>query len=153
MADVAPSPGRSALRDISNDATPEPSPSGSKPFCDQTTPQQASWTTGDQFKFVEEDDDEVLFRVRDSGVLRSLALPGLSKPEVVTPPNAVNANETLEQKQVCTRVIILSIGPSHSISVNSSQHVYSRLKSTCCRLECGSCACRWSVESPLRFPL
>ena len=91
--------GRAAFRDISNDATPDPSPLRQKEQAGSSTP-QASWTAGDQFKFVEEDDDEVLFRVRDSGVLRSLALPGLSQPEVVTPPNAVNAEETVEQKQV-----------------------------------------------------
>ena len=52
------------------------------------------WTSADQFKFVEEDDDEVLFRVRDSGVLRSLALPGLSKIA------AISSDESLEEKQV-----------------------------------------------------
>ena len=104
MSALTPSPARAAFRDISNDVTPSPVDRKAAPVsgvCDQDTPQQASWTTGDQFQFVEEDDDEVLFRVRDSGVLRSLALPGLSQPEVVTPPNAVNASETLEQKQVC----------------------------------------------------
>lgn len=103
-----PSPARGALRDISNDTTPQPSPASlkaqpdSEALCDQATPVQtaAAWTTGDRFQFVEEDDDEVLFRVRDSGVLRSLALPGLSRPNAVTPPNAVNADETLDQKQV-----------------------------------------------------
>ncbi len=99
---AAPSPGRAALRDMSNEATPSPGARKAQAadLSDQATPQQAAWTTGDQFKFVEEDDDEVLFRVRDSGVLRSLALPELTRPEVVTPPNAVNADETLEQKQV-----------------------------------------------------
>ena len=52
------------------------------------------WTSADTFKFVE-DDDEVLFRVRDSGVLRSLALPGLSSAT-----SALNTEETLEDKQV-----------------------------------------------------
>jgi len=99
-----PSPVRAVFRDISNDMTPQPSPASLKTqphadLCDQATPPQAAWTTGDQFKFVEEDDDEVLFRVRDSGVLRAL-VPGLSKPNAVTPPNAVNSDETLEQKQV-----------------------------------------------------
>ena len=108
MAAPAPSPGRAALRDMSNEATPSPcarKAQGAVDLSDQATPPQAAWTTGDQFKFVEEDDDEVLFRVRDSGVLRSLALPELTRPEVVTPPNAVNADETLEQKQVlvCAR--------------------------------------------------
>jgi hypothetical protein len=51
------------------------------------------WTSADQFKFVEEDDDEVLFRVRESGVLRSLALPN------VTNTTAISAEETLEDKQ------------------------------------------------------
>lgn len=92
------SPARTAFRDISNDITPNHKPAPM--LCDQDTPQQASWTAGDQFKFVEEDDDEVLFRVRDSGVLRSLALPGLTQPDVVTPPNAVNSDETIELKQV-----------------------------------------------------
>jgi len=98
-AEPSPAPARAPFRDISNEATPDPSPAGRKEPAGSATP-QASWTAGDQFKFVEEDDDEVLFRVRDSGVLRSLALPGLSQPDVVTPPNAVNADETVEQKQV-----------------------------------------------------
>ena len=101
------SPGRAAFRDISNDATPDGLPVVQKE-AGSCTP-QASWTAGDQFKFVEEDDDEVLFRVRDSGVLRSLALPGLSQPKVVTPPNAVNAEETVEQKQVRCRLAVLNI--------------------------------------------
>ena len=106
MAEPAPSPGRAALRDLSNEATPSPGARKSQSalnISNQATPPQSEWTNGTQFRFVEEDDDEVLFRVRDSGVLRSLALPELTRPEVVTPPNAVNADETLEQKQVPVR--------------------------------------------------
>jgi len=106
MAEPAPSPGRAALRDLSNEATPSPCARKAQSalnISNQATPPQSEWTNGTQFRFVEEDDDEVLFRVRDSGVLRSLALPELTRPEVVTPPNAVNADETLEQKQVPVR--------------------------------------------------
>ena len=52
------------------------------------------WTSADQFKFVEEDDDEVLFRVRDSGVLRSLTNSAVSMPA------ALSAEDSIEEKQV-----------------------------------------------------
>ena len=94
---------RQFARDVSNIKqsdlqTPTKLPSSSIPVNMQSvgpSPGPGScWTSADQFKFVEEDDDEVLFRVRDSGVLRSLALPGL------TTTAAISAGESLEEKQV-----------------------------------------------------
>jgi hypothetical protein len=73
-----------------------------------------SWTSADQFTFVEEDDDEVLFRVRDSGVLRSLALPNLTNAA------AINAEETLEEKQASGLIpsafsLEMNINDTHSL--------------------------------------
>jgi hypothetical protein len=93
------SPARAAFQDITNDLTPQKASGKEDASTGDETPPQ-SWTAGDQFQFVEEDDDEVLFRVCESGVLRSHAFPGLSQPSVVSPPHAFNADETLEQKQV-----------------------------------------------------
>jgi hypothetical protein len=102
MTDV-PSPSkRQFARDVSNVKqsdlqTPTKLPFNSIPVHIQSTGPSPGpggcWTSADQFKFVEEDDDEVLFRVRDSGVLRSLALPGLTTA-------AISAGESLEEKQV-----------------------------------------------------
>jgi hypothetical protein len=105
MAEVS-SPKRHFARDVSNikqcDLQTPTKPQGcnSEPTVIMQVPTSPSttgcWTSADQFKFVEEDDDEVLFRVRESGVLRSLALPNLTKVA------AISTEETLEEKQACT---------------------------------------------------
>jgi hypothetical protein len=102
MTEVS-SPKRQFARDVSNikqsDLQTPTKPQGSNPEPSVVLQVPASpcstgcWTSADQFKFVEEDDDEVLFRVRESGVLRSLALPNLTNA-------AISTEETLEEKQV-----------------------------------------------------
>jgi hypothetical protein len=52
-----------------------------------------SWTSADQFRFVEDDDDEVLFRVRD-GALRSLAPSGSAAS------TALSSEDSIGEKQV-----------------------------------------------------
>lgn len=97
---------RSPLREVSaNLRSPAtggrtaPNSTGKAGFDPDATPPPAVWQSGDDYKFVEEDDDEVMFRVRDSGVLRSLALPDIT---VATPPALLVAGESTHDKQVPT---------------------------------------------------
>jgi hypothetical protein len=105
MQTEGPDPGRSPLREVSNAQSPAPNAvrlsapnSIGKPGFDaDATPPPTVWQSGDDYKFVEEDDDEVMFRMRDSGVLRSLANPGLV---VNTPPAVFVAGDSTQDKQV-----------------------------------------------------
>ena len=96
------SPARAAFRDISNDiATPSPAHGKQIHTGGASTPPPGST---DKFVFGEEDDDEVLFKVRDFG---GLGLPGLMQPSAVTPENAVEADDTVEQKQVAQPALLV----------------------------------------------
>jgi hypothetical protein len=105
-------PSRSTFRDLSNSVTkgvssllswstptkpsaPATQSGAETPDPNGATPQPGAWQSADNFKFVEEDDDEVLFRVRDSGVLRSLTTPSFPSGSEDT-----SSGEDIEAKQV-----------------------------------------------------
>jgi len=105
-------PSRSTFRDLSNSVTkgvssllswstptkpsaPATQSGAETPDPNGATPQPGAWQSADNFKFVEEDDDEVLFRVRDSGVLRSLTTPSFPSGSEDT-----SSGEDIEVKQV-----------------------------------------------------
>ena len=95
---------RGAFKDLSNVETPVLC---RRAMASAETPVNTCWTSGTDFKFVEEGDDEVMFRVRDSGVLRSLALPVLG--DATEKQAVVDCQQTLEQKQVLHLPLVLCL--------------------------------------------
>ncbi len=152
MSESTPSPSdaprRSVLRDMSNSVgraastlipgfmsswvTPTkpiaPTPGEMTPGygSDAETPKE-SWQSADNFRFVEQDDDEVLFRVRDSGVLRSLALPGIPAGNNENEESRKDAAlETIEQKQVC----VLPCEADHHVHPFPTAHIHAYMLHT-----------------------
>lgn len=174
-------PSRSTFRDLSNSVTkgvsnllswstptkpsaPATQAEAETPDSNGATPQPGAWQSADNFKFVEEDDDEVLFRVRDSGVLRSLTTP--SFPSAGT--EDTSSGEDIEAKQVheppriaslllfgCCSILIcrihrcsITITPCDSVNttipiilVSLLIHAKSIL-SSCIMVRMQQCACR-----------
>jgi hypothetical protein len=119
-----------------------PNSAGKPGFDPDATPPPAVWQSGDDYKFVEEDDDEVMFRVRDSGVLRSLALPDIT---VTTPPALLEAGESTQDKQV-------PAWPSSPSFVRGVPSGHSPRLPPPCRQRCSRCARGSRPIRTLPFP-